>query len=44
MTRDEFAGWLDRYIAAWKSYDPDAIGDLFSEDAFYSYRGGWDEP
>ena len=40
MTRDEFAAWLDRYIDAWKSYEPDAIGDLFSEDAFYSYRGG----
>ena len=24
MTRDEFAGWLARYIDAWKSYDPDA--------------------
>jgi hypothetical protein len=42
MTRDKFAGWLTRYIEAWRSYDPDAIGDLFSEDATYSYRGGWD--
>ena len=41
MTREEFAGWLARYVEAWKSYDPGAIGDLFSEDAFYSYRGGW---
>ena len=41
MTRGEFAVWLDRYVAAWKSYDPDAIGDLFTEDASYSYRGGW---
>jgi hypothetical protein len=32
--------WLDRYVAAWKSYDADAIGGLFSEDVryrFYSY-------
>ena len=27
--------WLNRYIEAWKSYDPQAIGDLFSEDAVY---------
>ena len=42
MTRDEFAGWLDRYVEAWRSDDPAAIGDLFSEDATYSYRGGSD--
>jgi ketosteroid isomerase-like protein len=35
--------WLDRYIAAWKSYDPQAIGDLFAEDAEYRYHP-WDEP
>jgi hypothetical protein len=35
--------WLDRYVQAWKSYDPDAIGDLFAEDAEYRYRP-WDEP
>jgi ketosteroid isomerase-like protein len=32
--------WLDRYVAAWKSYDADEIADLFSEDVryrFYSY-------
>ena len=29
--------WLDRYIAAWASYDPAAIGDLFSEDVEYRY-------
>lgn len=29
--------WLDAYVAAWKSYDPRAIGDLFSEDAAYHY-------
>lgn len=29
--------WLDDYVAAWKSYDPQAIGALFSEDATYQY-------
>ena len=29
--------WLDRYVAAWESYDPDAIADLFSEDVAYRY-------
>jgi hypothetical protein len=42
MTRDEFASWLGRYIEAWRSNDPVAIGDLFSEDAVYSYHGGSD--
>ncbi|MGV8907754.1 MAG: nuclear transport factor 2 family protein [Propionicimonas sp.] len=31
-------GWLDRYVAAWLSYDRGAIGDLFSEDAIYRYH------
>jgi len=30
--------WLDRYVAAWMSYDPDAIGALFSEDVVYRYH------
>jgi len=29
--------WLDRYVAAWKSYDPDEIAALFSEDVRYRY-------
>ena len=43
MTHDDVQGWLDRYIAAWRSYDPQAIGDLFSEDATYRYHP-WDDP
>jgi hypothetical protein len=35
--------WLDRYIAAWRSYDREAIGDLFTTDATYQYHP-WDEP
>jgi ketosteroid isomerase-like protein len=30
--------WLDRYIAAWLSYDPDEIAALFSEDVTYRYH------
>lgn len=35
--------WLDDYVAAWSTYDADAIGALFSEDAEYRYHP-WDEP
>jgi ketosteroid isomerase-like protein len=35
--------WLDRYVAAWLSYDRAAIGDLFSEDVIYRYHPH-DEP
>ncbi|MEP7291773.1 MAG: nuclear transport factor 2 family protein, partial [Chloroflexota bacterium] len=37
------AAWLENYIIAWKSYDPEAIGALFSEDARY-YYSPFDEP
>lgn len=30
--------WLGRYVAAWLSYDPDEIGDLFSDDVSYRYH------
>ena len=39
-TRDQFAAWLSGYIAAWRSGESGAIGDLFSDDATYSFRGG----
>ena len=35
--------WLDRYVSAWVSYDPDAIGALFSEDVAYRYHP-YDDP
>ena len=38
MDRAAVQAWLDGYVAAWKSYDPAAIGDLFSEDAEYRYH------
>jgi SnoaL-like domain len=43
MTRDDVQGWLDRYVEAWRTYDPAAIGDLFTENAEYRYHP-WDEP
>lgn len=40
LSRDEFAAWLGRYVAAWRSNDADDIGALFSADCSYSYRAG----
>ena len=37
------AAWLDGYSQAWKTYDPEQIGALFSEDAVYFYNP-FDEP
>lgn len=30
--------WLEDYVQAWKSYDPEDIGNLFSEDATCAYE------
>ena len=38
MDRQAVQDWLDRYVAAWATYDPDAIGALFSDDAEYRYH------
>lgn len=38
MDRSTVQGWLDRYVEAWKSYDPDQIASLFAEDATYRYH------
>ena len=35
--------WLDAYVAAWKSYDPEQIGALFSGDVRYRFHP-YDEP
>ena len=37
MDRARVQAWLDAYVQAWKTYDKDAIGNLFNEDATYSY-------
>jgi hypothetical protein len=38
MDREAAAAWLARYVEAWRSYDRDAIGALFAEDARYRYH------
>ncbi|QWF22629.1 nuclear transport factor 2 family protein [Nocardioides sp. LMS-CY] len=35
--------WLDRYVAAWLSYDPAEIGALFADDVSHRYHP-YDEP
>lgn len=42
MDEAAVAAWLDRYVAAWRSYDPDDIRALFAQDAVYRYHP-WDE-
>ncbi len=41
MDEAAFQRWLDAYIEAWQTYDPAAIGELFSENAEYRYHP-WD--
>ena len=36
--------WLNAYVEAWKSYDPEAIGNLFAAGATYSYSPFDEEP
>ena len=43
MEKADVQRWLDAYVAAWKSYDRDAIEALFSEDVEYRYHP-YDEP
>jgi SnoaL-like domain len=43
VTRDDVSRWLERYVAAWKSYDRAEIEALFGETALYRYHP-WDEP
>ena len=37
IDRKFVAEWLDRYVAAWRSYDPNTIGALFADDVRYYY-------
>jgi uncharacterized protein (TIGR02246 family) len=43
MNKDQVAEWLQRYVAAWKTYESSEIADLFSEDATYRYHP-YDDP
>ncbi|HSF26513.1 MAG TPA: nuclear transport factor 2 family protein [Actinomycetes bacterium] len=38
MDRQTAQDWLDRYVDAWLSYDPDDIGALFADDVAYRYH------
>jgi ketosteroid isomerase-like protein len=43
MDRASVDRWLEHYVAAWKSYDEDAVKALFTEDAEYKWHP-WDKP
>jgi len=43
MDRQAAQDWLNRYVAAWLSYDRDDISALFAEDVSYRYHP-YDEP
>ncbi len=43
MTPERVQEWLDAYVEAWRSYDAEAIGALFSDAAEYRYHP-YDEP
>jgi ketosteroid isomerase-like protein len=43
MDHATFQAWLTRYIDAWRSADPAAIGDLFGPEVRYFY-GPYREP
>jgi len=38
LTKERVAAWLAAYVRAWETYDPDSIGELFTEDATYEYH------
>ena len=42
-TRAQVQEWLDAYVAAWRTYDADAIRELFTADATYAFHP-YDEP
>jgi SnoaL-like protein len=43
MDRDRAQVWLDAYVDAWRTYEPEQIRALFSEDVAYRYHS-YDEP
>ena len=43
VTSQQVQDWLDSYVEAWQTYDPELIGALFAEDAAYAYHP-WDTP
>jgi ketosteroid isomerase-like protein len=43
VERADAQAWLDRYIAAWLSYDANDVAALFTEDVVYRYHP-YDDP
>lgn len=43
MSRDDVEDWVQRYLVAWDSNEPDDIRALFAEDGTYRFHP-WDEP
>ena len=43
MERADVSRWLDDYVDAWRTYDPERIAALFAEDVVYRYHP-YDEP
>jgi ketosteroid isomerase-like protein len=43
VERADVDRWLENYVAAWKSYDPEAIGELFAPDVEYRFHP-YDDP
>ena len=43
MDRQALDRWLDGYVRAWETNDPDAIGELFTDDGRY-YTAPFREP
>ena len=37
MNRESLQAWLEEYVEAWRTYAPEKIGKLFSENALYYY-------
>jgi ketosteroid isomerase-like protein len=38
VTKEDVDRWLAAYVEAWKTYDPEQIAALFSEDIAYRYH------
>ena len=44
MDKAQASEWLSRYVEAWRSYNPEDIAALFSQDAEYRYHPYDKEP
>ena len=38
MSHDDVRAWIDAYVEAWRTYDPETIAALFAEGATYAYH------